>query len=195
MTGYADPATVAPPDSDLAYEQLPFPERRGRRRDLSAAVSEFYVDESAALDGGRYTEWLEMLAPGFLYQVPVPLLREDPMLPRHSGRAMLFEATTQTLTMKFGRVGQHHAWSDRPGATMRHIVGGVRVHETDEPGQFLVDSNVFVAWNRGLQESAFASAGREDLVGQDGTGGFRLLRRRVLLDAEVATHQQLSIIF
>ncbi|WFE60216.1 aromatic-ring-hydroxylating dioxygenase subunit beta [Micromonospora sp. WMMD712] len=187
-------ATTETADDEPAYERLPFPQRGARRRDLTAAVTEFYTDEVAALDENRPDDWLEMLAAGFIYQVPVPLLREDPALPRHSDRAMLYEATKHIMSMKLGRVGKHYAWSDRPGASIRHIVGGVRVHETSRDGELRVDSNVVAFWNRGIEESTVISAGRQDVLRHLGGERFQLLRRRVLLDAEVATYQQLSII-
>ncbi len=179
----------------LAQERLPFPERAARRRDLTAAAAEFLADESAALDEREYDDWLAMLDPSFVYQVPVPLLREDPSLPRHSTHAMLFEATKHTLTLKLGRTHQQHAWSDRPGATTRHFVTGVRVFETDTGTDLRVDSNVLATWNRGPQESVMMPAARQDVLRPTGPGQFVLLRRRVLLDAEVPNHYQLSLIY
>lgn len=186
---------TAPSGADTPYELLPFPGRRTRRPDLAAAVSDFLIEESAALDEGRYHEWLARLAGGFLYQVPVPMLREDPGLSRHSERAMLFEATKRVLSLKLGRVGLRHAWSDRPGGVTRHFVGSVRVFETDEPLRFRVDSNVLASWSRGRGEMALASAARQDVIEEQPGATWSLLRRRVLLDVEVATHEQLSIIF
>ncbi|MGH3633449.1 MAG: aromatic-ring-hydroxylating dioxygenase subunit beta [Mycobacterium sp.] len=181
--------------ADIPSELLPFPRQGIRRPDLTAAVSDFLIEESAALDEGRYNDWLASLADGFLYQVPVPMLREDPSLPRHSARTMLFEATKRVLSLKLGRVGLRHAWSDRPGGVTRHFVGSVRVFETDVPGRFRVDSNVLASWSRGRGETAFASAARQDALEEHQDQTWRLLRRRVLLDVEVATHEQLSIIF
>lgn len=191
MTELTTPAdTVGEP----AFERLPFPDRGARRRDLTAAVTDFYADEAAALDENRPDDWLSLLAPGFVYQVPVPLLREDPALARHSDRAMVYEATKQIMAMKLGRVGKHYAWSDRPGASVRHIVGGIRVFGTGRQDDLRVDSNVIATWNRGIEESTLVSAGRQDVLRHLGGEEFLLLRRRVLLDTEVATYQQLSII-
>ncbi len=187
-------APVGTAGDENAFERGPFPGRGERRRDLTAAVTEFYTDEAAAIDEHRSDDWLAMLAPGFIYQVPVPLLREDPGLPRHSDRAMLYEATKRIMAMKLGRVGKHHAWSDRPGASVRHVVGGVRVYATDHPGDVRADSNVIAFWNRGIEESTLVSAGRQDVLRHLDGDRFVLLRRRVLLDTEVATYQQLSII-
>lgn len=176
-------------------ELLPFPRRGPRRRDLDAEVGTFLLEESAAFDERRYTDWLDLIDERFHYQVPVPLLREDPSLPRHSERALLFEATKNVLAMRLGRVGQPHAWCDRPSAVVRHFVGGVRVFDADEAGTLRVDCNVLVTWSRGRDENTLATAARHDILTRSGPHELRLLRRRVLLDTEVATHEQLSIIY
>lgn len=178
-----------------AYEHEPFPLRGARQAELDASVGAFLTEESAALDEGRHQDWLDLLDERFLYQVPVPLLREDPALPRHSDRALLFEATKHILAMKLGRTGLRHAWSDRPGAVTRHFVSGVRVFAAPEADTWRVECNVLATWTRGRGEAALATAARHDIVRCLPGAGYRLLRRRVLLDAEVATHQQLSIIF
>ncbi|MEU9340270.1 aromatic-ring-hydroxylating dioxygenase subunit beta [Streptomyces sp. NPDC048278] len=185
-------ATVAEPLCQ-APELEPFPGRGARRADLDAELTAFYTEESAALDEGRADDWLALLAEPFVYQVPVPLLREDPALPRHSERAMLFEATKKIFAMKLGRAGLQHAWSDRPAAATRHFVGAVRVFALDRPRLLRVDCNVLATLARG-HETALAVAARHDVVVR-GSDGLRLLRRRVLLDAEVSTHAQLSLIF
>ncbi|MFI9388793.1 aromatic-ring-hydroxylating dioxygenase subunit beta [Kutzneria sp. NPDC052558] len=183
-------------DADARPVELrPFPARGARRPDLDAVAVALLVEEGAALDECRYGQWLDLIDEDFLYQVPVPLLREDPSLPRHSERALLFEATKGVLAMKLGRAGKQHAWSDRPSAVVRHFLSGVRVFETDEPQTWRVDCNVLAAWHRGQDESASATAARQDVIAHLGTPQARLLRRRVLLDTEVATHEQLSIIF
>ena len=202
----AAPATLAGPPPEL----LPFPDRGPRRPELDAPLSQFMIEEAAALDEGRYQDWLGCLAEEFIYQVPVPLLREDPALARHSDNAVLFEATKKVLELKLGRVGLRHAWSDRPGGVMRHFISGTRVFGLSEPGSLRVDSNVLATFNRGREETALATAARCDIVRPDnarpgiarpgiarpdGPAGYRLVRRRVLLDIEVATHAQLSIIF
>ncbi|MGW4905300.1 aromatic-ring-hydroxylating dioxygenase subunit beta [Streptomyces sp. NPDC004270] len=193
MTELAD--AQARPRTARLPEDVPFPEPGARRPDLDAALRAFLVEESALLDERCYQQWLDLLDPAFLYQVPVPLLREDPGLPRHSDRAMLFEATKNVLAMKLGRVGLRHAWSDRPGGVMRHFLGSVRVFALEEPGTWRVDCGVLATWSRGRDEGAFATVSRQDVVHGLAGGDYRVLRRRVLFDTELPTHEQLSIIF
>ncbi len=175
--------------------RIVFPERGARRADLAQRVGAFLVEESAALDEGRYRDWLDLLDPDFLYRVPVPLLPEDPAGPRHSATAVLFEATRKTLELKLGRIGLRHAWSDRPGTTTRHFLAAVRVFAVAGSDAVRADCNVLVTTNRGVEHSTLVTAARHDVLTPSGNGDYRLLGRRVLLDVEVATHEQLSVIF
>lgn len=176
-------------------ELLPFPERGARLPEMDAVVSAFATEESAALDERRFADWLVLLSDDFIYQIPVPLLREDPALPGHSETAMLFEATKHILTLKLGRIGLQYAWSDRPSGIMRHFVSGLRVFQSSVAGTYRVDCNVLGSFHRGPGEAAIATALRQDVLTPTDDGGFELRQRRVLLDAEVPSHLQLSVIF
>ncbi|MCQ8193773.1 aromatic-ring-hydroxylating dioxygenase subunit beta [Streptomyces rugosispiralis] len=186
-----------PAQSTARPEELarcPFPDRGPRLPGLDAEITAVLTEESAALDEGEHQRWLDMLDPVFRYEIPVPLLREDPALPRHSRSAVLFEATKRVLELKFGRVGLVPAWSDRPATTTRHFLGSVRVFDAPAPGVVRADANLLVTSNRGVEHTALVSAARRDLL-REHHGRWLLLRRCVLLDVEVATHEQLSVIF
>src|SRR5215470_13497571 len=123
--------SAAESSTSVPFELLEFPPRRARRPELDAVLGTFLTEESAALDERRYEDWHGLLDDGFIYQVPVPLVREDPSLATHSDRALLFEATKKVLSMKLGRVGLQYAWSDRPGGVTRHFISSVRAFATD----------------------------------------------------------------
>ncbi|UCM87865.1 aromatic-ring-hydroxylating dioxygenase subunit beta [Streptomyces marincola] len=195
MTGAPDgrsPAHAATRPEDLA--DGPFPERGERRAALDQEIAAVLADEGAALDEGEHQLWLDMLDPAFRYEIPVPLLREDPALPRHSASAVLFEATKRVFELKLGRAGLLQAWSDRPATTTRHFLGAVRVFDAPAPGVVRADANLLVTSNRGAEHAVLVSTARHDLL-REHRGRWVLLRRRVLLDVEVATHEQLSVIF
>jgi 3-phenylpropionate/cinnamic acid dioxygenase small subunit len=172
----------------------PFPDRGARLPGLDPEITAVLTEEGAALDEGEHELWLDMLDPAFRYEIPVPLLREDPALPRHSRSAVLFEATKRVLELKFGRVGLLQAWSDRPAATTRHFLGSVRVFAAPAAGTVRADANLLVTSSRGGEHTVLVSAARQDLLRQR-RGRWLLLRRRVLLDVEVPTHEQLSVVF
>ncbi|MEU8570968.1 aromatic-ring-hydroxylating dioxygenase subunit beta [Streptomyces pathocidini] len=195
MIGRPDPRPPARPAT--CPEELtdgPFPDRGARLPGLDPEITAVLTEESAALDEGEHQAWLDTLDPAFRYEIPVPLLREDPVLPRHSPSAVLFEATKRVLELKFGRAGLLQAWSDRPATTTRHFLGSVRVFAAPASGVVRADANLLVTGNRGTEHTVLVSAARQDLLRRR-HGRWVLLRRRVLLDVEVATHEQLSVIF
>ncbi|MFF4738628.1 aromatic-ring-hydroxylating dioxygenase subunit beta [Streptomyces sp. NPDC001262] len=195
MTAFPDPrpaARTADRPEDLA--DGPFPDRGARLPALDPEIAAVLTEEGAALDEGEHQLWLDMLDPAFRYEIPVPLLREDPALPRHSRSAVLFEATKRVLELKLGRAGLLQAWSDRPATTTRHFLGAVRVFDAPAADVVRADANVLVTGNRGVEHTVLVSAARQDLLRRR-HGRWLLLRRRVLLDVEVATHEQLSVIF
>ncbi|WP_399096439.1 aromatic-ring-hydroxylating dioxygenase subunit beta [Streptomyces sp. BBFR2] len=186
------PERPAPRPEDLA--DGPFPDRGPRLAALDAEITALLTEECAALDEGEHRRWLDLLDPAFRYEIPVPLLREDPELPRHSGSAVLFEATKRVLELKLGRTGLLQAWSDRPAVTTRHFLGPVRVFGTPVPEVVRADANLLVTGARGVEHPVLVTAARQDLL-RESRGRRTLLRRRVLIDVEVATHEQLSVIF
>jgi len=188
MSGAAGLSVAAKP------ELFPFPTAERRRADLDGELAAYFTEESSALDGRRYDDWLKFLDDRFVYQVPVPVTREDPRLSRHSDEAFLFEATKHILGMKVGRIDKQHAWSDRPSGVMRHFLSGTRVFETDETDVLRAETNVFATYFRGESEGEFCSASRVDVVLRSGDG-LRLLWRRVLLDVTLPSTAQLSIIY
>ncbi|MFE7133380.1 aromatic-ring-hydroxylating dioxygenase subunit beta [Streptomyces sp. NPDC057638] len=195
MTAVSAPHTPQPPaPAPPGLTHGPFPDRGIRLPGLDAAITTVLADESAALDEGEHPLWLDMLDPAFHYEIPVPLLREDPALPRHSTSAVLFDATKRVFELKFGRAGLLQAWSDRPVTTTRHFLGTVRVFATTATDVVRADTNLLVTSNRGAEHTVLISAARQDLL-RERDGRWLLLRRRVLLDVEVATHEQLSVVF
>ncbi|MFE7663816.1 aromatic-ring-hydroxylating dioxygenase subunit beta [Streptomyces celluloflavus] len=195
MTDRSDPHPPArPAASPEGLADGPFPGRGARLARLDAEITAVLTEEGAALDEGEHRRWLDLLDPAFRYEIPVPLLREDPALERHSRSAVLFEATKRVLELKFGRAGLLQAWSDRPGTTTRHFLGSVRVFDAPAAGVVRADANVLVTAGRGAGHTVLVSAARHDLL-RERHGRWVLLRRRVLLDVEVATHEQLSVIF
>jgi 3-phenylpropionate/cinnamic acid dioxygenase small subunit len=163
--------------------------------ELDRLMTRFLVQEAGLLDDRRYDEWLDLLTEDFHYRLPVPLVREDPWLPRYDDRAVLFEATKTGLAFKAGRMGERAAWSDRPHNFQRRFVSNVRAEPGDGgAGVVRVRSNVLMAVAPPGEPPVFVTAGRADSVVLDGTRP-KLAGRTVYLDAEVPTHLQISAIF
>jgi 3-phenylpropionate/cinnamic acid dioxygenase small subunit len=172
------------------------PERADRDTALPTRLMDFLFEESAALDERRYSDWLAVLTEDFVYEVPVPLSREDPSLPQHASGLYLAHESKSFLAMRFGRVDSDYAWAERPAAFVRHFVSNLRVLDTVDPdlGPWTVATNVLVMRARLPEPPVLSSAGRRDVIVASDEG-LRLAHRTVYLDAELPTDSQTSVIY
>ncbi len=167
--------------------------------ELERRAARFLVRESLLLDERRYEEWLELLREDFYYSLPLPIVREDPFLPRYHHRGVFFEATRTGLELKLGRMHERTAWSDRPHSATRRLVSNVLIDGVERdadgaPVSLDVRSNVLVTVVPVGEQPTLVTAGRIDRMLVDGMG-FSLVRRAVHLDVDVPTDTQLSVVF
>lgn len=164
---------------------------------LRTRLLDFLTEESAAMDERRYQDWLGMLTDDFVYEVPVPVSREDPGLPQHAEGLYLAHESKSFLSMRFARVESDYAWAERPAAFIRHFVGNLRVLDAgsvDGGSRWTVATNVLVARSRLPEATSLSSAGRHDVIVET-PEGLRLQHRTVYLDSELPTDSQTSVIY
>lgn len=164
---------------------------------LRTRLLDFLVEESAALDERRYADWLELLTDDFVYELPVPVSREDPGLPQHAEGLYLAHESKSFLSMRFARVESDYAWAERPGAFLRHFVSNLRVladGAANGDGRWTVVTNVLVARSRLPEVTSLSSAGRRDVIVET-ADGLRLQHRTVYLDSELPNDSQTSVIY
>jgi 3-phenylpropionate/cinnamic acid dioxygenase small subunit len=163
---------------------------------LRARLLDFLVEESAALDERRYTDWLAILTDDFVYEVPVPLSREDPGLAQHAEGLWLAHESKSFLSMRFARVASDYAWAERPAAFVRHFVSNLRIldGESTGTGRWTVATNVLVTRSRLPEATMLSSAGRHDVIVET-PDGLRLQHRTVYLDSELPNDSQTSVIY
>lgn len=186
-------ATVATTADQLGKPRLP-PETRlpygGPEYD---EVMAFLIDESEALDGYQFDEWLEMLTPDVEYRMPVRLnqMPKDGLGFVHEMEFMSEDLSS--LHTRVRRLGTKQAWAEQPVSRTRHLITNVRVHRTDSPDELAVLSNFVVArarWNRPYD---FFTGERHDTLRREGTV-LRLAHRIVYLDQTELQAHNLSIV-
>lgn len=158
------------------------------------AIGQFFYEESAALDEGRYADWLALLTDDFRYEVPLPITPASPYDSQYDSRVPLSRETKGSLRMRFDRVASEYAWTDRPRHFLRHFVSNIRVRPHGD-GMWEVRSNVLVARSRTSEENTLASAGRVDILHGSEEAGFLLAARTVYLDVEVPSASQLIAVY
>ncbi|MGD9764163.1 MAG: aromatic-ring-hydroxylating dioxygenase subunit beta [Candidatus Binatia bacterium] len=162
---------------------------------LWCEVVEWYYREADLLDTGREREWLEMISPDIVYQMPV---RQTVERARGSG----FVENTYHLDERFGSLASRvrrnetpFAWAEDPPSRFRHYVSNIRV--ADVIGEDVhARTNLLIYRTRADQTTPQLLGGeRHDILRRGPDGALLLHRRTVLLDLTAIGTHNLAIIF
>lgn len=161
-------------------------------------ITEFLHHEAELLDDGRLRDWLALLTPDVVYQVPVRVARErtgDEVAGVMEDSFHLDERYG-SLEMRVDRVETGFAWAEEPPTRLRHVIGNIRVTDLeDRPDEVAVRSNLLLyhaRWDR--PDYTVLSGERHDRLRRV-DGGWKLARRRVVLDSTVIPTLNLSFFF
>jgi 3-phenylpropionate/cinnamic acid dioxygenase small subunit len=160
--------------------------------ELQHEVEQFYYHEAELLDGGRYREWLDLVADDISYEVgtrpTVDAYQEDAVPP-----SLAFEDDKRSLTWRVGRCETGMAWAEEPRSRTRYLITNVRI--TPAGDDLAVRSNFLLYRNR-LETTVHVLAGeRVDTLRPADGGEFRIVRRAVTLDQNVILSTNLSMFF
>lgn len=148
---------------------------------LHRELEAFLFHEAALLDAGRFGQWLELLADGIDYRIPVRLTRERTATDRQfSERSFHMVEDLGSLRARVARFDTEYAWSENPPSRTRRFVSNVRVTNLD--GEVAeVRSNLLFSSARESSAAVLLSGERRDRIHRC-AGGWKLLARLVLLD-------------
>ncbi|MDF1605849.1 aromatic-ring-hydroxylating dioxygenase subunit beta [Nocardioides sp. YIM 152315] len=157
-------------------------------RAIRIAVEEFYAAEAELLDSQNLNAWLASVDDDFIYEVPVPVTRDDPRAPQHSTTGFLSRETRDSIDLWVSRLSPalvDAAYAENPPVRTRHFVTNARVSLNDSnDGEVTAKSNVLLTWGKWNAEMRFTAGERHDSF-RVTNDGLRLRRRRVLLDTNV----------
>ena len=155
-------------------------------RTLRLEVEEFYAVEAELLDSQNLGTWLQSVTDDFVYEVPVPVTRDDPRAPQYSSTGFLSRETRDSINLWVSRLSPalvEAAYAENPPVRTRHFVTNVRVTAGDGD-EFTVKSNVLLTWGKWNAEMRFTAGERHDTF-TAADDMLRLRHRRVLLDTNV----------
>ncbi len=158
-------------------------------------VIDFLLLEAQLLDGLRFDDWLDILAPDITYQVPVRATRPPGQGSEFSDVMFHFNEDLESLRMRVDRLKTGHAWAEVPPSRTRHFVTNFRVSaDPDHPDSYLVASNLLLTRIRGEETTwQMVSGARRDRVRQCASAaGFELAHRSVFLDLTTLTTYNLA---
>ncbi|WP_206477129.1 3-phenylpropionate/cinnamic acid dioxygenase subunit beta [Microbacterium sp. KRD172] len=168
---------------------------------LLQEVSEFLYAEADLLDERRYGEWLDVLADDYQYSVPLRLNVEfadaDTRSETKVGEELCwFDEPKSTVEMRVQQLETGVHWAEEPVSRVSHLVTNVRIVEVDAPAdgplEVQLSSRFLVYRNRVADETDFFVGRRKDTLRKT-DGGWKVVRRFLLLDQTVLLAKNLSV--
>ena len=175
---------------DIAPEEA---SRQPCSMELHHAITQHYYREARMLQDCMYREWLaEMVAEDIHYWMPVREQRfiRDRRPPPTPADAAIFNDDHEMLHLRVERMNSGQVWMEDPPSRIRYIIANIEAFHGGNDDEFEVFCNFSVHRHRRQREHSIHTGGREDLLRRDGEG-FRLARRKILLDARVVQDKNL----
>ncbi|SDY15883.1 aromatic-ring-hydroxylating dioxygenase subunit beta [Halobellus clavatus] len=163
-------------------------------------VEQFLYREAELLDTFALEEWLELLDEDVRLEVPVRSARHPGSeRPEFSEETNYLREDYEMIRERVGRLAKEYAWSENPRSRIRHVIGNVRVLETDGD-ELTVANNQHVFRSYGdtpdhdlLSAQRHTTLRREGPTGADGEWEYTIGHRTVYLDHAVLNTKNLTL--
>jgi 3-phenylpropionate/cinnamic acid dioxygenase small subunit len=168
---------------------------------LRAEVEEFLYREAELLDERRYEEWLELLTDDVHYFMPmrrnVPHDATEREFTREGADVNWFDEGKDTLTRRVRQILTGIHWAEEPPSRICHMVSNVQIVGAESSAsatEIAVKSRFLVYRNRVETETDILVGKREDVLRRV-NGGFKIARRKIVLDQSVLLAKNLTFFF
>lgn len=160
--------------------------------EIHYAIEAHYRAEVRNLQSGRYREWLkEMVAEDVHYWMPIWEQRfsKDKRPDPTPNDAAIYNDDYGELEQRVEWLYTGMVWMEDPPSKIRYFITNVEAFDAGND-EFEVFSNVLVYRNRRQHEVSVHTLAREDMLRKTATG-FRVFKRKLLLDARVTQDKNL----
>jgi 3-phenylpropionate/cinnamic acid dioxygenase small subunit len=165
-------------------------------------VADFLYREAELLDERRFEEWLDLFTDDVHYWMPlrrnVPHDEPEREFSRAGADVNWFDEGKDTLARRVRQILTGVHWAEEPPSRTCHVVANVQVLSATPAGpaptEVGVKSRFIVYRNRVETETDFLVGKREDLLRRV-NGGWRIARRKIVLDQNVLLAKNLTVFF
>ncbi|HEY7061142.1 MAG TPA: aromatic-ring-hydroxylating dioxygenase subunit beta [Chloroflexota bacterium] len=154
-------------------------------RDLQYEVEQFLYREAWLLDRRRFHDWLDLFAEDARYWMPARETTPESVPPADPARGpvgALFNDDKAFLGLRIQRLDTGLAHAEQPPSRTRHLVSNVQVLGRDDARAEVEVHSCFLLFQSRLESSEHLFAGEREDVLRRVDGGWRIVRRKVLLD-------------
>ncbi|MDO4685531.1 MAG: 3-phenylpropionate/cinnamic acid dioxygenase subunit beta [Corynebacterium sp.] len=162
-------------------------------------LQNWYYDEAALLDEGRYVDWLEHFADDLYYWAPTRtnrLRRQQALAIAGPDDTAYYDETKESLAWRIRRFDSGMAWAEDPPSRTRHLITNLTAKHGELDGEKVIEVRTnFLVWRTRLEHERDIFAGtRTDLL-RNTDSGWKIFDRRILLDINVLPSKNISTFF
>ena len=160
-------------------------------------IEDFLYHEAELLDERRYEEWLALFTDDAHYWMPmrrnVPADESEREFTRDGLDVNWFDEGKDTLTRRVKQIRTGVHWAEQPPSRICHMVSNVQILSASAD-EVAVKSRFLLYRNRVETETDMLVGKREDLL-RRANGGWRIARRKIILDQSVLLAKNLTFFF
>jgi 3-phenylpropionate/cinnamic acid dioxygenase small subunit len=169
---------------------------------LTQEVTEFLYREAELLDERRYDDWLALLADDIRYWMPmrrnVKYGEEEREFTRERQDIAWFDEGKDTLTRRVKQIQTGIHWAEEPVSRISHLVTNVQLVEATpsvaDAREVTTRCRFLIYRNRVETETDILVGKREDVLRRE-SEGWRISRRKIVLDQNVLLSKNLTFFF
>jgi 3-phenylpropionate/cinnamic acid dioxygenase small subunit len=169
---------------------------------LKEEVEEFLYREAELLDDRRYEDWLALFTDDARYWMPmrrnVPHGDLDREFTREGLDVNWFDEGKDTLGRRVRQILTGVHWAEEPPSRICHMISNVRLLSTrpslSEAAEVTAGCRFLIYRNRVETETDLLVGKREDVLRRV-DGGWRIARRKIVLDQSVLLAKNLTFFF
>jgi 3-phenylpropionate/cinnamic acid dioxygenase small subunit len=169
---------------------------------LKEEIEAFLYREAELLDERRYEAWLDLFTDDAHYFMPmrrnVPHDEPEREFTRAGADVNWFDEGKDTLTRRVKQILTGLHWAEEPPSRICHLVSNIQVLATapagPAPAEVTVKSRFLVYRNRVETETDVLVGKREDVL-RRANGGWKIARRKIVLDQSVLLAKNLTVFF
>jgi 3-phenylpropionate/cinnamic acid dioxygenase small subunit len=175
--------------------------------ELLRDVEQFLYREARLLDERRFQEWLELFTDDVRYWMTGRSTRyprsskaitvldpERRQAAEIEDELAILDETKATLGGRIARLDTGMAWGEDPPSRTRHLLTNIEVDRGDTLSEVTVYSNFLVYRTRAETEQDLYVGARHDVLRRV-DGGWKIARRKLILDQNVLLPKNVSIFF
>jgi 3-phenylpropionate/cinnamic acid dioxygenase small subunit len=164
---------------------------------LKEEIEAFLYHEAELLDARRYEDWLDLFTEDVHYFMPmrrnVPHDEPEREFTRAGTDVNWFDEGKDTLTRRVKQILTGIHWAEEPPSRTCHMVSNIQVGPAGpSPAEVTVTSRFLVYRNRVETETDLLVGKREDVLRRI-DGGWKIARRRIVLDQNVLLAKNLTV--